>query len=76
MTFADEELRMMGLAGPIWIRMLKRREERTISRIYGEFRGGKSDHLAAIAELACIRDLINDINNAIEQLAQLKGKDL
>lgn len=58
---SPDETRILGLSTPIIIRMLRAKEERIIARIYGEFRNGKTDHLTAIAELACVRDLIHEI---------------
>ena len=73
MMFSPDELRMIGIGGPIWLQMLKSREERIVSKIYGEFRNGKTDHLSAIAELACVRDQINEITNALKQNENQKG---
>jgi hypothetical protein len=63
-----DELRIIGMSGPAWISMLREREKRIMDRIYGEFRNGKADHLTAIAEFACVRDQINQIETAIRQL--------
>lgn len=73
MTFTPDELRIIGISGPTWIRMLESREQRLISRIYGEFRNGKTDHLATLAELACVKDQIHEIKTAINQNNQQKG---
>ncbi len=67
MTFTSEELRVMGMAGPVWIRMLRSREETILKRIYGEIRNGNTDHLMALAEFACVRDQINEITSAMRQ---------
>lgn len=68
----NDEIRMLGHAAPILIKMLRAREERIITRIYGEFRNGKTDHLASLAEIACIRDQIHEINAALERGHQEK----
>jgi hypothetical protein len=73
MTFTDDELRMLGLCAPVILRMFKAREDRIISRMYGEFRNGKVDHLTAIAELACVRDQIHEIQSALAR--NEKGKE-
>ena len=65
MTLAPEEIHILGLSAPVLLRMLKAREDRVLSRIYGEFRNGKTDHLIALAEFASIRETINDINAAL-----------
>lgn len=67
MKFTPDELRLVGLAGPMMLRMLRAREENLIQRIYGEYKNGKTDHLASIAELACIRDQTNEITFAMKQ---------
>lgn len=72
MSLTPDELRIIGMSGPSWLRMLRAREERIISRMYGEFRNGKTDHLAAIAELACVRDQVHEIESAMRQLQQEK----
>lgn len=69
-SLTDEDIRILGFAAPVVLRMLRTREERIISRMYGEFRNGKTDHLSSIAELACIRDQINEINTALVQQNQ------
>lgn len=72
MNFTPDELRLMGVAGPTFIRMLRAREERIVNKMYGEFRNGKTDHLTSLAELACVRDQINEITSALGQLENLK----
>lgn len=72
MNFTEAELRLLGVSAPILLRMLKAREDRIVGKMYGAFRNGTTDHLASIAELACIRDLANELNNAIGQLENLK----
>lgn len=67
-----DELRIIGHSGPMWLRMLKAREERIISKMYGEFRNGKTDQLASLAELACVRDQMFEIENAIKALNKEK----
>lgn len=64
-ALTPDEFRTIALAGPVWIRMLRAREERIIQKMYGEFRSGRTDHLASLAELACVRDQVHEIENAI-----------
>lgn len=71
--FTPDELRQIGASGPVWVGMLRSREERLISRIYGAYKNGERDHLLSIAELACIRDQINEIVSAIKQNSAQKG---
>lgn len=72
MTLTPDELRIIGMSGPSWLRMLRAREERIISRMYGEFRNGRTDHLASLAEMACVRDQIHEIETAIKALNKEK----
>jgi hypothetical protein len=71
----NDEIRVLGLCAPIIVRMLKGREEKIISRIYGEFRNGKTDHLSSLAEIACIRDQIHEINAAVGRVEQEKRNE-
>lgn len=72
MTFNTDELRIIAMSSGVWIRMLEDRSKRILDRIHGEFRAGKTDHLAALAELACVRDQIHEITAAIKQLEARK----
>lgn len=65
-----DETRVLGMAAPSILRMLKVREERLITRMYGDFRAGKHEQTAALAELACLRELTRDINQALQTLNQ------
>lgn len=68
MILTDDEIRMVSLCAPVLMRMLKAREDRIVLRIYGEFRNGRTDYVAAVAELACVRDQIHEINSVLNQL--------
>ncbi len=70
----DEDLQIISVYAPTMIRMLKSREDRIIAKIYGEFRNGKTEHLTALAEFACVRDQINEINSALRQYENQKGQ--
>lgn len=65
--FTPDELRLIAHAAPQMIRMLRAREERVIQRMYGEFRAGKENQLSALAELACVRDQIAEIQSVLRQ---------
>lgn len=73
MMFSPDDLRIIGITGPTLLRMLKEREEMIVSRIYGEYRAGKTEFLALIAELACVKDQISEIKSAILQNEKQKG---
>lgn len=64
----EDEQYLIAMSGASWIRLLRGREERLIARMHGEYRSGKLDQLPAIAELACIRDQIHEINSIIKQV--------
>ncbi len=66
MKLTPDELRVIGLAGTPLIRMLKAKEEIIVATMYGAFRNGEKDYLPAVAELACLRGLIHDIESAIK----------
>lgn len=65
MNLSPDELRMLALCAPTILRMLKSKEDRIITRMYGEFRNGKTEQLTALAELACMRDLQHEIQSAL-----------
>ena len=67
MNFTRDELRLLAVSGPTWITLLRSREERIINRIHADYRSGKTDHLAAIAELISTREQIKEIESAIKQ---------
>jgi hypothetical protein len=65
--FTEDEVRIMGLAAPQMLKLLESREAQTLNKIYGEFRNNKLDQTAALAEFTCLRSLINDIKNVLNQ---------
>ena len=73
-ALTPDELRVIGMAGPQFIRMLRKREEIIIAKMYGEFRNGKTDFLTGMAELACVRDQIFEIESAIKSLNKEKQR--
>lgn len=67
MTLAPDEIHILGHSAPVLLRMLRAREERILSGIYGEFKNGKQEHTMALAAFACVRDQINEITSALRQ---------
>lgn len=67
-----EELYAIGRAAPAFQALLKKQEEQILARLYGAFRNGEHEHLTAIAEFACIRTLINNVNDILKQLEATK----
>lgn len=65
MSLTPEEIRIIGISAPQLLGMLRTREERILGKIYGEFRNGKTDHLASLAEWASVRDQIHEINSVL-----------
>lgn len=63
--FSPDDIRILTVYAPVMLKMLRAREDRIVSRMYGAFRNGTTDHLSSIAELACLKDMINEINAAI-----------
>ena len=68
--FTPDELRVISLSGGIWLKLLREREARILNRIYGEFRNGKTDHTAALAEFCSVRDQIQEITNSLREQAK------
>lgn len=62
-----EEIRLLGLSAPLLLRMLKRREERVLNKIYGEFTNGKHDQLTNLAEWASLQSQIRELNAVLAQ---------
>ena len=67
MSFTKEELKLLAVSGPTWIRMLRSRQERVIARMHAEFNSGSTDHLAYVAQIVSIREQINEITSALKQ---------
>lgn len=65
-SFSADEVRLIEVGAPIFLKMLKDREKRIFDRIYGNFRNNQKDFLTDIAEFATIREQINEINNVIK----------
>lgn len=67
MNHSDDELRILTQCAPTMLRLLMAREKRILDKIYGEFRNGRTEYVAVLAEYACIRDQIHEINSALRQ---------
>lgn len=67
MSLTQDEVRLLGLAAPQILKLMQEREKRVLARMYGEFKNSKQDQFMNVAEFACIRDIINDINSALRQ---------
>lgn len=63
-NLSGDELRIITAYAPVLLKLLRNREARILSQIYGEFRNGKTEHTAKLAEFCSIRDQINEITNA------------
>ena len=72
-TFTPEELRAVGAAAVIWLRMLEAREGRIVASIHSGFRNGEREFLAQAAELSTIREQIHEIKSAMRQNDAQKG---
>ncbi len=69
MTHTIDELRLIAVSGPAWLRLLSAREQRILAKMYGEFKNGNHDQLTLLAEFASVRDQIHEIHQAINQYA-------
>lgn len=65
MRFEDDELKIMSVAGPMFVKMLREREQKIMKKLYGEFRSGKTDLLTLIAEFAVVREQLNELITAL-----------
>jgi hypothetical protein len=74
MTHTLDELRLIHVSGPAWLRLLRAREERILAKLYGEFKNGNHDQLTTLAEFASVRDQINEINAALKQYENQKER--
>lgn len=66
-TFQNDELKIIAISGPIWVKMLREREQRLLNKIYGGFRNSQKDFTADLAEFCVIRDQISEITNALKR---------
>lgn len=73
--FDPDELRIINISAPVFIKMLRTREKRIIDRITGEFRNGRTDFLALVAELVSVRDQMNEITNALRMQDAQEGEE-
>lgn len=60
-----EEIRLLGISAPVLLRLLKKREDRILNKIYGEFTTGKHDQLTNLAEWVSVRSQIHEMNSAL-----------
>lgn len=67
MKLSEAEVRLLGVATPQLLTMLREKEASLLNRIYGEFKNGKLDQLAALTEFAVLRDLQADITKTVRR---------
>lgn len=65
--FSNDEIKIVELSAPVWLKMLRERETRILDKIYGGFRSGQKDFLTDIAEYAVVREQIKEITNTLKQ---------
>lgn len=65
--FQPDELKIISISAPIWLKLLRDRETRILNRLYGDYRNGKKDFLENVAEYALIREQILEITNSLKQ---------
>jgi hypothetical protein len=61
----QEEIRLLGISAPVLLRLLRKREDRILNKIYGEFTTGKHDQLTNLAEWVSVRSQIHEMNSAL-----------
>lgn len=67
-------MRVLALGAPSLLKLLELREQRTLARIYGEFKNGKLEQLGNLAEFCAIRDQLTDIKSALKQFERTEDK--
>ena len=61
MIFDPDELRILSMSAPIFLKILRDREKRITDRMCGEFRNGKVEQISNLAELCSVRDQLREI---------------
>lgn len=75
MSFYDEtEIKLLGLSAPALMKMLRSKEQRILGSMYGEFKSGKTDFVARLAEWVCVRDQIHEIESVLRQHEKAEDK--
>lgn len=74
MKFSDAEVRLLGVATPQLLTMLRERESILLNKLYGEVKAGKLDQLAALTEFCVLRDLQNDITKTLRRWEAQEAK--
>lgn len=72
-NLTNDELRILTAYAPVLLKLLRNREGRILAQIYSEFRSGKLELTAKLAEYCSIRDQITEITNAARLHSQ--GED-
>ncbi len=68
MKFADDEMRIVSLSAPVWLKMLADRERKVLNKIHGLFRNGKIEECTPeLASFCEIREQISEITNALRE---------
>lgn len=62
---ADED-RILGIAAPAVLGVLRRRRETTLSRLHGDYRAGVSDFRSTVAEFVTLTELIQELERKLE----------
>lgn len=65
--FDPDEMRIISLAAPVLLKVLKKKEEEVIRRIVGEFRNGHTEQTANLAELCSIRSISHEITTGLRE---------
>lgn len=66
-TYEGDDLKMIMISGPLWLRMLAERERRILNKIHGAYKNGEKEFMGMLAEYATIRDQIVEVTNALKQ---------
>lgn len=67
------EARMYASAAPVLFPLLQKRQELALLTLIGSFRGGETNLVGIVAELASLHALQGEIKRKIDWLEQQKG---
>lgn len=67
--FAPDEVKILQLAGPIFIKMLQDKERKLLLKLHGAYRNGAKDNefRDMICEFSVIREMQREILNPVTQ---------
>ncbi len=65
-TFSSDEIKILGFAAPIMLKMLNDKEKFILNRMRGAYKNGKKDFIPDIAEYVVVRDQIEELERTLK----------